>query len=233
MRVNPRVHAVTDEAGCLVLLNEESGQWHALNAMGALCWRELARTGDVDAVVASVASRYPEVTGEQVRADLTHLAGQLLRRGLLTLAAVGPAEGGKAMAVAPRANRRVSPVDRLAALVAFPIAVAVLRLGFGRATRLVALLRRLPARPASLGEAQAAVAAAALVARWYPGRAACLERSLTAVLSAAVRRRRLDWCLGTANDPRRFHAWVEADGRPVTAPDDEPVEPDCRRVLTV
>ena len=138
------------------------------------------------------------------------------------------------MALVPCTRLPASPTDRLAALTVFPIALAALRLGFGRATRLVALLRRgLPARPASLREAQAAVHAAALVARWYPGRAACLERSLTAVLSAALRRRRLDWCLGAATDPRRFHAWVEAAGQPVTAPDDDSVEPAYRRVLSI
>lgn len=228
LRVNPRVHATTDGIGCLVLLNEESGQWHALNPTGALCWQELARTGDVDAAVATVASRYPDAPAQQVRADLLRLAGELLRRGLLT-----PTVAGKTMAVAPRADLPVSSADRLAALTAFPIALVALRLGFGRAARLVALLRRLPARPASLQEAQAAVHAAALMARWYPGRAACLERSLTAVLSAALRRRRLDWCLGAATDPRRFHAWVEAGGEPVTTPDDDPVEPAYRRVLAI
>ncbi|MGH8903010.1 MAG: lasso peptide biosynthesis B2 protein [Egibacteraceae bacterium] len=204
--VNPRVHATTDDTGSVVLLNEESGQWHALNPTGALCWGELARTGDLDAAVAVVVARYPDAPAEQVRADLAHLVGELLRRGLLT-----PAAAGKAMAVA----------------------LAALRLGFGRATRLVALLRRLSAHPASLPEAEAAVHAAALVARRYPGRAACLERSLTAVLGAALRRRHLDWCLGAATDPRRFHAWVEAEGRPITAPDDDPVEPAYRRVLTI
>ncbi|MGH8896196.1 MAG: lasso peptide biosynthesis B2 protein [Egibacteraceae bacterium] len=224
------MHTATDETGCLVLLNEESGQWHTLNPTGALCWRELVRTGDIDDAVSAMASRYPDVPAEQVRADLLRLAGELLRRGLLTPAA---AVAGKAMAVAPRADLPASPADRVAALVAFPIALAVLRLGFSRATRLVALLRRLPARPASVREAQAAVHAAALVARWYPGRAACLERSLTAVLSAALRRRRIDWCLSAAADPRRFHAWVEAEGQPVTAPDDDPVEPAYQRVLTI
>lgn len=171
LRINPRVHAATDETGCLVLLNEQSGEWHALNLTGALCWRELARTGDLDAAVAVVSSRYPAAPIEQVRADLLRLAAELLQRGLLTLVDVDPALSGKAMALAPRASLPVSPADRLAALVALPIALATLRLGFGRATGLIALLRRLPARPASLREAEGAVYAVALMARWYPGRA--------------------------------------------------------------
>jgi hypothetical protein len=57
---------------------------------------------------------------------------------------------------------------------------------------------------------------------WYPGRAACLERSLAAVLLAIAVRRRLDWCLGAVPDPYRFHAWVAVAGTPVTAADDDP-----------
>lgn len=41
-----------------MLLNEASGRWHVLNPTGALCWQEFSRTGDLDAVVAAVASRY-------------------------------------------------------------------------------------------------------------------------------------------------------------------------------
>lgn len=83
-----------------------------------------------------------------------------------------------------------------------------------RATR-----RRWCRRPAEPGQAAAVVAAVGWAVRRYPGRAACLEQSLAAVLLAAARRRRLDWCLGAAADPYRFHAWVELDGEPVLAPD--------------
>nr|WP_237109787.1 lasso peptide biosynthesis B2 protein [Nonomuraea sp. MG754425] len=61
----------------------------------------------------------------------------------------------------------------------------------------------------------AVVAAVDRAARLCPWRAACLEQSLAAVFVAALARRRLTWCLGVRTDPYRFHAWVEADGRPV------------------
>jgi transglutaminase superfamily protein/coenzyme PQQ synthesis protein D (PqqD) len=80
---------------------------------------------------------------------------------------------------------------------------------------LVRATRRWCRRGAGSDEAAATVATVDWAARRYPGRAACLEQSLTAVLLAAAARRRLDWCLGAAPDPYRFHAWVEAHGRPV------------------
>ena len=59
VRVSPRMHVAEGETGCLVLLDERSGTWHALNPTGALCWQELARTGDLEAAAAAVSSRYP------------------------------------------------------------------------------------------------------------------------------------------------------------------------------
>jgi hypothetical protein len=85
---------------------------------------------------------------------------------------------------------------------------------------LVRATRRWCRRGAGSKEAAATVATVDWAARRYPGRAACLEQSLTAVLLAAAAGRRLDWCLGAAPDPYRFHAWVEAQGRPVPTEDD-------------
>lgn len=85
---------------------------------------------------------------------------------------------------------------------------------------LVRATRRWCRRVAGSQEAAATVATVDWAARRYPGRAACLEQSLTAVLLAAAVGRRLDWCLGAAPDPYRFHAWVEAQGRPVPTRDD-------------
>lgn len=85
---------------------------------------------------------------------------------------------------------------------------------------LVRATRRWCRRGAAPAEAAVTVATVDWAARRYPGRAACLEQSLTAVLLAAAVGRRLDWCLGAAPDPYRFHAWVEAQGRPVPSRDD-------------
>ncbi|WP_454860785.1 lasso peptide biosynthesis B2 protein [Promicromonospora soli] len=71
---------------------------------------------------------------------------------------------------------------------------------------------------ATSDEALAVVRAARLAAAWWPGRAACLEISLTATWLAALRGRALGWCHGVQVHPYTFHAWVEADGVPVDEP---------------
>lgn len=59
-------------------------------------------------------------------------------------------------------------------------------------------------------------------ARWFPGRAACLENSLAAALAALLTRRSVDWCIGARLMPYAAHAWIEVEGAPVG----EPWEPD-------
>lgn len=72
---------------------------------------------------------------------------------------------------------------------------------------------------ATSDDALAAVRAARRAAAWWPGRAACLEISLTATWLAALRGRAVGWCHGVQVHPYTFHAWVEADGVPVGEPE--------------
>lgn len=125
------------------------------------------------------------------------------------------------MAFPPQAQR-TSPADQAIGLAAFAVAVVLLRLPFGRLTRVVATVKRRCRRAATPAEAETAVAAARTAGRWFPGRAACLENSLAAVLAAAARGRAVDWCIGARLAPYASHAWIETGGRPVG----EPANPD-------
>ncbi|MFE9839238.1 lasso peptide biosynthesis B2 protein [Streptomyces sp. NPDC005551] len=87
-------------------------------------------------------------------------------------------------------------------------------------------------REATPSQAAASLAAVRRAAQLYPGRAACLELSLATLAVLAFTGRRAVWCLGTADDPYRFHAWVEAQGVPVTSPG-EYGNAEFRRVLSV
>jgi Transglutaminase-like superfamily/Coenzyme PQQ synthesis protein D (PqqD) len=108
-----------------------------------------------------------------------------------------------------------------AAVAGFVVALCLLRLPFGATVRcLSAVKRRWCRRAATPGQAQAVLAGVRRAARWYPGRAACLELSLAAVVALALVRCAADWSLGSAEDPFRFHAWVEVAGRPVVEPGD-------------
>jgi hypothetical protein len=225
------VHIGRDRAGGLVVLNHETGRWHLLNSSGALLFEELRRSGDLAAAVRQLARRHPAVAVERLTADADALVAALVRRGLLDLPGVQPRGGaGVLMAVAPRQAPRTGVITRIA----FVGALVLLRLPFRTCTAVVARIKR----RAVLGDAPPAevaewLAAAGHVSRWYPGRVACLELSLTTVLSGALRRKRVEWCFGFREDPHTFHAWVETGGQPVLDVDDDPIASTYRRVFAV
>lgn len=119
----------------------------------------------------------------------------------------------------PDARQRLTIPDRLAGLVGFTTAIVLLRLPFHRLTRIVALVKSRCRRLATPTEAETAVTAARTAGRWFPGRAACLENSLAAVLTAAVRGRSVDWCIGARLAPYAAHAWIQAGDTHAGEPD--------------
>uniref|UniRef100_UPI00140E3BB5 lasso peptide biosynthesis B2 protein n=1 Tax=Streptomyces sp. YIM 98790 TaxID=2689077 RepID=UPI00140E3BB5 len=111
--------------------------------------------------------------------------------------------------------------DRLAGLGGFLLALCLLRLPFRVTVRGVTVARRLLCRsPATPAQAERALRTVRRAARRHPGRAACLELSLGAVLALALTGRSAAWCLGGTGDALRFHAWIEAGRVPVHHPDD-------------
>ncbi|MGW7641838.1 lasso peptide biosynthesis B2 protein [Streptomyces decoyicus] len=104
--------------------------------------------------------------------------------------------------------------ERAAAAVGLALALLLLRLPFRYTTRAARWSRRLGRRPLTAERAEALVAAVRHAARLWPGRAACMETSLGAVLAAALLGGRLHWCLGArfAPPPVQYHAWAELPG---------------------
>ncbi len=85
--------------------------------------------------------------------------------------------------------------------------------------RLMEAAPQLHRRTASVDQAEKAVHAVRTMGLFSPARVACLEESVAAVLSLAMRGRRVRWCHGVIADPIRLHAWIEVEGRPVAEPD--------------
>lgn len=110
---------------------------------------------------------------------------------------------------------------RLLATAAFICAIFLLRLPFRATITTIELLHRLPlADPTT--STRVLAHATARAGRWWPGRVACVETSLTLVLAAAFTGRRLLWCLGGRFDPPATHAWAQApDGTPLGEEDIE------------
>jgi Transglutaminase-like superfamily/Coenzyme PQQ synthesis protein D (PqqD) len=235
VQIPDEVHCRTYPHGGMVVLNRATGRWHALNASASILWRAWQARESFEQGVAAVADRHPEVPPDRIRTDAERLLNQLVSRGLLQVCL--PERGAAAaMAQAPLAYTGPSPApwERSLAFGCLLFAVACTRLPFRAIYRLVRFLhRRRRAEPAAAHRARSIVAAVHLTARWYPGRAACYEQSLAAVLLAALFGLRLDWCLGAAADPYRFHAWVETAGAPVPEPGEPAEQAPFVRVLTV
>lgn len=126
------------------------------------------------------------------------------------------------MALPPPSSERPRARHRCVGLLGFVLAVGLLRLPLKHSVALVGRLKRGVTRSATVEEASAFVAAARSSARWFPGRAACLENSLAAMLTALIMRRSVDWCIGARLMPYAAHAWIEVGGVLVG----EPREPD-------
>ncbi|MGW7054217.1 lasso peptide biosynthesis B2 protein [Streptomyces sp. NPDC054887] len=231
LRIPPHVHAGEAPHGGTVLFNARSGQWYAMNGTARALWEEWHRTGDFDTGVRAVADRYPAVRYDHVRLDAEKLAGDLAERGLVaTEEKPAPVAGTAAKAGEAGGNEQVagaaSPADgvrclRAAGWAGLVLALLLLRLPFGAPVHTVGALKRSRRRPATMREAESVLAAVRRAADGYPGRAACLEHSLGTVLGLALTGRTADWCLGSADDPYRFHAWVEVAGETVTHPEDD------------
>ncbi len=117
------------------------------------------------------------------------------------------------------ATAHVRRSDRLLAPLCLTLAVWLLRLRFGRVVALARWTTRRCRRTASLTEATSMTTAISQTARHRSGRVACLERSLAAVLLAALHRRSVGWRIGVRLMPYASHAWIEIDGYPVGEPD--------------
>ncbi|MFI2291778.1 lasso peptide biosynthesis B2 protein [Streptomyces niveus] len=230
------VHESRGPRGGTVLLDARTGQWYAMNGTARALWSEWRESGDFDAGVRTVAAGFPPALGERVRTDAGQLAELLLQRGLVSTAPSSDgSEPSPRRRPERRAGRRFSSAprhDRSGATAALVVALCLLRLPFGVTVRMVAALTSRCPRPATYAQAEQALAAVRRGARRYPGRVACLELSLAATVRLALAGLGAQWCLGSADDPYRFHAWIEAGGRPVTSPSDGELT-GFRKVLSV
>ncbi len=225
--------------GGMLMLDQASGRWHALNPTASTLWMHWQRGVSFENSVTTLVDRYPQVAPDRIHDDAEQLLDELVARGLIRVR-VHPAGGAVTMADAARPprlrsttwRRRMLPAVALCCVI---VAVVGSRLPFRTIHWTLRNVRKAWCRgPVSFERACSIVGAVHRVASWYPGRLACLEQSLAAVVLATLVRQQLVWCLGAATDPYRFHAWVEADGKAVPDPyEPEAAAPDYRRVVAV
>lgn len=221
--------------GQLVVINVRSGHWHALNPVAAAVFEVLVRTGDAEPAIAQLAERFPETSEERVRRDVERLVGMLLERHLLATTVPPARHPGSVLMALPASGRGgLSMADRVLASVCFAVALVLLKLPLRISIFLVSRVKgRCARKPASVEQGHDAISAAREVTRLFPGRVACMELSLTAVLIMAARGRALEWTFGFSSDPLAFHSWVCANGTAVVHHADEPLEPGFSSVFVV
>ncbi len=213
-------HLLDDERG-LVLVDVRSGECHVLNPPGLVTWSVLSAGGTRDDAVTALASRYPAVSGERLRADVDTLLRDLREAGLVPSTTGLHRERRRAQpaAVPMAAGAPGRPGVKAAGFLV--VAALLLLLPFKVAHRIALRVGR--GRPAlDPARARRMVAEVSRAAGWFPGRAACLQISLATVLWAGFTGRRADWCFGVLPDPYTFHAWIEAGGERVTTGDEPP-----------
>jgi hypothetical protein len=226
VRLPEHLHVADGRAGTVYVLNARSGQWLVLNSAAARLWQTVAVTGDIERGIDELAGEYAPPAAERFRVDAHNIVGDMLANRLLV-----PGSSSVSCWEAPKGqpsgtlHANSKPTMSMAVLAGWSlmIALVLVRLPFRYTLRLVDALTKLWCTDlVSRSDALSTVAAVEAAADRYPGRAACLERSLGAVVAAAFRRRRLSWVLGVVEDPNRFHAWVEVDGKIVTRSADVP-----------
>lgn len=210
-----------DHSGCVTLLNERTGQWHLLNSTAAYTWRMAHAEATVGDVLTALATRFPHTSEERIRDDFERLLDDLSHRGLIGIRTVDAADDGwseTTMVLESQSSSSFNARQLVTAALAIPLAIILTRIPFRYTALLVrSAKRRLNYPAATAEEADALAAAAHRVTRHHPGRMACYELSLTVLVASLLSHRSVDLHLGTATDPRRFHAWIETRGHIVSA----------------
>ncbi|MGW4890234.1 lasso peptide biosynthesis B2 protein [Streptomyces murinus] len=208
------VHAALAPQGVALLdARRGPGQWRFLDPIGAQLWLEITGGAAPADAVDKLTTRWQErgADAAQVRVDLTTLAADLDSAGLLLPADRPARNGALSIRFAPEADG--GALHRLAGHAGLSAALLLLRcLPVRFALTAARAVTRLPGRRAEMEDAEAAFAAVRRAARWWPGRAACLEESLAAHFASALTGHRVTWVIGARFTPHGAHAWIEADG---------------------
>ncbi|MEK7153413.1 MAG: lasso peptide biosynthesis B2 protein, partial [Patescibacteria group bacterium] len=218
-----------------MLLNTETGNFHRLSTTGRQILAVLENNAPFEEVVDYLAQIYPTVDKAQLHDDAADYISNLLSEGLLVegnssrssthdlSVDISRAPRRSIMARPRRERSKLNVGEYAIAVGALASAVTLKHMSVSRRVTLLTLLHeKWCRRTATVEEARRSLEAAETVSGIYPGRIACQELSLTASLAAAIRRRRIDFHIGTATDPNRSHAWIAADGEPIQRADDEP-----------
>jgi hypothetical protein len=205
LRQSARVLATAD-AEEMVLLDLRSGRYFTLNEVGSRVWMLLAKATTPRAIVEMIRGEYDSPTPAldmAIEQDVAQLLARLLGARLITGAPVQepPLEAPSvwtcaALLCAVRVGLKVAGLDRTRRALGFRV-------------------RRCRNDSPDPRLIRDCVRSVALAAAFFPGRALCLERSLTLWHVLACRGVPVELCLGVQRFPFAAHAWVSCLGEPL------------------
>lgn len=196
----------TMDANEVVLLDLRSGRYFTLNDVGSRVWMLLAPGTTPSAIVETIRREYDAASSAvdmAIEQDVSQLLLRLLAARLITEI---PGE---------QPPRRAPSAWTCAALLC-AIRLALRFTGLDRTRR--ALEFRIARTSSDFHDSQLirdCVRSVALAAAFFPGRALCLERSLTLWYLLASRGVAVELCLGVQRFPFAAHAWVSYLGEPL------------------
>jgi hypothetical protein len=230
LRQSLHVLATTQESE-VVLLDLRSDQYFMLNDVGSRIWTLLAQGTTLATIIDTIRREYDVIApagGMSMERDVRELLSGFLAASLITVDASDRPTSGLELrlfesrdepnACSPR--RCASPTQAPS-----PLACAVILLAVRAGLKYGGLARTRRALRARIRQTSHVihdsrliddcVRSVALAAAFFPGRALCLERSLTLWYVLGSRRIPVELCLGVQRFPFAAHAWVSYRGNPL------------------
>lgn len=215
----------------VVLLDRTTERYLTLNDVAGDIWEQLMAGASLEAITDRICSDY-DVARERVSADVAAQVAELLRGGLIEFGVISDSGSGpKGFApepAVPASAGTPAPADIdlpshfRCALV---IAEVKSRLALHGYDRVLWWVRRRVQHKAlttnaSLATVRAAEQRVAMTAAFYPGRARCLEQSLTLYLLLRLRGIDARYRQGVKPHPFEAHAWIEYHGEVINDVDE-------------
>ncbi|HSD56132.1 MAG TPA: lasso peptide biosynthesis B2 protein [Candidatus Saccharimonadales bacterium] len=220
------VHAVASPSGTLTLFNRKTNTYSPLSQVQSHMLRVFAAYGSADAVVDSLAQRYPRADRRQLIADTHRILGEFADLHIIEESATFTSRDLPSTAQSPRFmsgeskvtqaidNEHSSRLNRVLATVALAGAMVLKTL---MPNKRLEILKRLQGRKGVVeaNQAESRDILKAVQGIKYLGRLACLESSYASALALALKKRHVDWHVGASFYPVGYHSWIEAEGTPV------------------
>lgn len=224
LTIPSHIYSLRTPDGSLLILNQQTNQYHPLSITQSNTLRVLASRGTIEKTIQMLSEVYSDVALEELAANTHQMIKNFEDLGIVVPSAVEvskilPTEKphrfvSEEFNTAHTTDEHLTQTNKYIADLALVGAQVISRFMPDRRRQfLESLHRRWATRPATQEEAIQVMLA--VQSSRYMGRLACLQASYTAAIALAMKRRKVDWHVGASFAPLDIHAWIEAEGKPV------------------